>query len=70
MARNGSTRAWRKLRAQILIRDNHLCQIKGPRCTVIATTVDHVMARIHGGQDAPSNLVAACETCNKQKGDR
>ena len=33
-------------------------------------TVDHVLPVIGGGSDEPSNLVAACVSCNLGKGDR
>ena len=31
--------------------------------------VDHFRPRSHGGQDNPENLVYACSTCNRFKGD-
>ena len=34
-------------------------------CNGLATTLDHIIA---GGQTLQSNLVGACETCNKSKG--
>ena len=60
----GSTYRWRKLRAAILLRDRGVCAYCGDR----ATTVDHVIARANGGGDHPSNLVAACQPCNRSKG--
>lgn len=30
--------------------------------------VEHVIARQHGGQDAPENLALACPECNHRKG--
>lgn len=64
----GSTRAWRKLRATVIERDQGLCQIQGPGCTVIATHADHVTAKINGGPDTTDNTAAACEHCNLSKG--
>jgi len=58
--RHGSTRQWRKLRAQILARDRHRCRI----CGQTATHVDHVRSIVSGGTDHPSNLRALCATCN------
>jgi 5-methylcytosine-specific restriction protein A len=43
-----STTAWRRLRLKVLARDGHQCQIRGPRCIVNATQVDHVVANIWG----------------------
>ncbi len=30
--------------------------------------VDHIVARQHGGTDAPENLALACHRCNRHKG--
>ena len=62
-----STTAWRSLRLKVLARDGHMCQIRGPRCIVNATQVDHVVAKHLGGQDVPSNLQAACVPCHAHK---
>ena len=37
-------------------------------CNGLATTLDHIIARSSGGNSLQSNLVGACETCNKNKG--
>jgi 5-methylcytosine-specific restriction endonuclease McrA len=63
-ARNGSTRRWRKVRVQVLERDGHRCRY----CGASANTVDHVTPLIVGGSDHDTNLVAACDHCNKTKG--
>jgi len=62
-ARNGSTRAWRSLRAQILARDRHRCRL----CGDPATEVDHIVRVIDGGTDHPSNLRALCRDCHAQR---
>lgn len=62
--KNGSTRKWRKLRAAILRRDNHVCYWCGKH----ATTVDHLTPRAIEPSDSPTNLVAACTTCNYRRG--
>lgn len=51
----------------ILERDEHICQYCGCKK---ANTVDHVMPRSRGGTSAPTNLVAACLSCNQKKADR
>lgn len=60
--RNGSTRAWRATRAQILA--------TGPRCACgqPATEVDHIVPVARGGTDALSNLRPICGPCNRRKG--
>jgi len=37
-------------------------------CNGLATTLDHIIAKNNGGNTLQSNLVGACETCNKSKG--
>jgi 5-methylcytosine-specific restriction endonuclease McrA len=64
--RNGSTRAWRKVRDEVLKRDHRRCFY----CGDPATTVDHLRPVSRGGTDDKSNLVAACSDCNGSKGDR
>ena len=56
---------WRRIRAQVLERDGGLCQIRGPRCTTVATAVDHIIPVASGGAwFDPQNLRGACTTCN------
>jgi 5-methylcytosine-specific restriction endonuclease McrA len=37
-------------------------------CNGLATTLDHILSKCNGGSTLQSNLVGACETCNKSKG--
>lgn len=62
--RGGSTRWWRRTRALVLARDGYVCQINGPCCTGVATTVDHIRRVVDGGTDDLANLRAACARCN------
>lgn len=54
-------------RRNILKRDNNCCQYCGSSQDL---TIDHVVPRSRGGRDSWQNLVAACNECNLQKGDR
>jgi hypothetical protein len=54
------------LRGAVLHRDDWTCRYCGQE----ATEVDHVAPRARGGATTPTNLVAACRTCNKSKGIR
>lgn len=63
----GSTRAWRRTRAQVLVRDGYRCQIRLPGCTQSADQVHHVAGKRAG--DDPALLVAACRLCNNRLGD-
>ena len=64
----GSTRAWRKVRAHVLDRDGHQCQLRLDGCTGRATHAHHTHGRRVTGDD-PAHLVAACEHCNLKLGD-
>lgn len=65
----GSTSAWRRVRRQVLVRDDYLCQIKiRGTCTGAAQHVHHVLGRAITGDD-PTYLVAACAACNLAVGD-
>lgn len=65
----GSTYAWRKLRAQILLRDNAICQLQLPGiCTNTATQVHHTKGKAQTGDD-PNHLLAVCRECNLKIGD-
>lgn len=63
----GSTRRWRRTRAQVLARDNHTCQLRLDGCTVAATDAHHTRGKAFG--DDPHHLVAACRHCNLKIGD-
>lgn len=56
-----NTAHWKQQRAKALQRDNHQCQIRGPRCTVTATQVDHILPVHLGGTDDLSNLASVCK---------
>jgi hypothetical protein len=57
----------KRLRYEILRRDNHACRYCGAAAPDVKLTVDHVIPVALGGTDEPSNLVTACEPCNTGK---
>lgn len=57
----------KRLRMEILRRDNHTCRYCGGKAPDVALTIDHVVPVTLGGQDVPENLVAACVDCNAGK---
>lgn len=57
----------KRLRYEVLRRDNHTCQYCGGESPDVKLTVDHVIPVALGGGDEPSNLVAACKDCNTGK---
>ena len=58
-----SARPWRRTRDQVLARDP-VCRIAGPRCTTVATEVDHI---VRGAGDHDTNLQGACHPCHQAK---
>jgi hypothetical protein len=62
---------WR-LRAQVLIRDNCICQMCGAspaKDPAVILHADHIVAWSKGGETALENLKTLCLTCNVGKGD-
>ena len=55
-------------RRAVLARDSWTCQYCGS--TKSGLTVDHVIPRSRGGESVWENIVAACATCNRKKGNR
>src|SRR4051812_9183371 len=54
-------------REQIFSRDDYHCVYCGERFEAEALTVDHVQARMRGGDRSGGNLVTACGACNARK---
>lgn len=57
----------KRLRYEILRRDNHTCRYCGESAPGVKLTIDHVVPVSLGGADEPANLVAACTDCNAGK---
>lgn len=57
----------RRLRFEILRRDNYTCRYCGASAPDASLTVDHVIPVVLGGGDEPNNLVTACTDCNAGK---
>jgi hypothetical protein len=57
----------KRLRYEILRRDNFACHYCGAAAPDVKLTVDHVIPDVLGGPTEPSNLVAACMPCNSGK---
>ena len=58
---------WARTRIRILARDGYVCGICGRDG---ANSVDHIVARVHGGSHDDSNLRAAHAICNSAMGGR
>lgn len=60
-----NNRRWKRVRLEILERDQHQCRIQLPGCRLMATEVDHIVDWRYGGAKYdPENLRAACKPCN------
>jgi hypothetical protein len=57
----------KRLRYEILRRDNHTCRYCGATAPAVPLRVDHVTPVALGGSDKPENLVTSCEPCNSGK---
>lgn len=57
----------KRLRYEILRRDAYACRYCGGTAPDVVLTIDHVIPSTLGGDDDPSNLVAACKDCNAGK---
>lgn len=57
----------KRLRYEILRRDNHACRYCGAAAPDVKLNVDHVIPTSLGGSDKPDNLVTACAECNSGK---
>jgi hypothetical protein len=57
----------KRLRYEILRRDNHACRYCGATAPQVKLNVDHVIPTSLGGSDKPGNLVTACADCNSGK---
>lgn len=57
----------KRLRFEILKRDNHTCRYCGASAPEVKLHVDHVTPTTLGGTDTADNLVAACVDCNSGK---
>jgi hypothetical protein len=57
----------KRLRYEILRRDNHACRYCGATAPGVRLTIDHVTPEALGGTDTPDNLVTACADCNNGK---
>ncbi len=59
------------LRRLVVERADHRCEycrLHRDHQPLVLFHVEHVTARQHGGDDAPSNLALACHRCNLHKG--
>jgi 5-methylcytosine-specific restriction endonuclease McrA len=57
-------------REQVFARDGYRCVYCGGIFPADELTVDHVQARVRGGDRSGGNLVTACTRCNVLKGHR
>ena len=57
----------KRLRYEILRRDNHTCRYCGAAAPDVPLRVDHVTPVALGGTDEPTNLATSCEPCNSGK---
>ena len=71
-AENERSKMTKKLRLQVLERDNFTCQFCGrsPQKDGVSLEVDHIIPVSRGGRTELSNLQTLCQDCNRGKSDR
>lgn len=57
----------KRLRYEVLRRDNHACRYCGASAPDVKLTIDHVTPVALGGTDTADNLVTSCGPCNSGK---
>jgi 5-methylcytosine-specific restriction endonuclease McrA len=57
-------------RVNIYGRDRYSCQFCGAKKPIAELTYDHVVPRSQGGKTTWTNIVTACEACNRKKANR
>ena len=57
-------------RKNVFLRDKFECQYCGAHCRSGSITIDHVIPKCRGGATSWENVVAACQDCNRRKGNR
>lgn len=57
----------KRVRFEVLRRDEFTCRYCGAKAPDVALEVDHVVPVALGGDDTPGNLVTACHDCNAGK---
>lgn len=57
----------KRLRYEVLRRDNHACRYCGRSAPDVELTIDHVVPVALSGDDKPANLITACVECNSGK---
>lgn len=66
MLDNGSTRAWRQLRAKVLARDP-VCMLRLVCSGAPSAEPDHIVPRSAGGPDTMENLRGVCGACHARR---
>jgi 5-methylcytosine-specific restriction endonuclease McrA len=60
----------RLTRRNVMLRDGFQCQFCARRAPAVDLDIDHVLPRSRDGGDSWTNLVTACQPCNRKKGRR
>ena len=60
----------RKIRFEVFKRDRFACIYCGKKAPEALLEVDHILALSNGGTDEITNLVSACDDCNRGKAAR
>jgi len=59
----------KKLRFNLLLRDNFTCQYCGSSAPQVELQIDHFIPVSRGGKNSETNLLVSCQECNASKSD-
>ena len=64
-----NSRAWARVRHEVLVRDNWTCQSCGRQCGIAAKDahVDHVVPMSQGGETTAAACQTLCPVCHARK---
>jgi hypothetical protein len=63
----GGSSEWRRLKAEILTRDHHQCQLQLPGCEGYGSEIDRIGSLGDSAGGSLEELRAACKSCERSK---
>lgn len=67
VVKRGTEADWKAIRKQVFQRDGGVCHVCGRDVSWDGYECGHIVDRVCGGTDRPSNLVTMCIICNRLK---
>lgn len=67
IVKRATMQSWYSIRQDVYTRDNGICHVCGDVTPRRHYECGHIIDRVCGGSDRPSNLVTMCIACNRHK---